>query len=90
MRVNGRTLRPATLAERRLLSAFGQSDLRVPRGMNAFVAARRLGRLARYAGPDGEFLRHLLTIQKKPFVPEPSPAPDQAEPVELDAHARAA
>jgi hypothetical protein len=40
MRVNGRTLRPSTLAERRLLSAFGQSDLRVPRGMNAFVAAR--------------------------------------------------
>ena len=89
MRVNGRTLRPTTLAERRLLAAFGHSDLRVPRGCNAFVAARRLSRLARYQGPDGEFLRHLLAIQSKPVVPEPNPAPDHAEPLELE-HARAA
>jgi len=81
MRVNGRLLRPATLAERRLLSAFGLSDLRVPRGCNAFVAARRLGRLARYQGPDGEFFRELVRTQHKAVPPTPDPEPDTTEPV---------
>lgn len=84
MRVNGRTLRASTLAERRLLSAFGLNELRVPRGCNAFVAARRIGRLARYAGPDGEFMRQLLARQQCPAAPEPSPGLDHAEPVEFD------
>jgi hypothetical protein len=84
MRVNGRLLRPATLAERRLLSAFGCTELRVPRGTNAFVAARRLGRLARYTGPDGEFMRELLGKQHGPAAPEPSPGLDHPELEELD------
>ena len=84
MRVNGRILRASTLAERRLLSAFGLNQLRVPRGTNAFVAARRIGRLARYQGPDGEFMRQLIGRQHGPAGPEPSPGIDHTEPEEFD------
>jgi hypothetical protein len=84
MRVNGRILRASTLAEWRLLSAFGVTDLRVPRGTNAFVAARRLGRLARYQGPDGGFMGLLLGRQPGPAAPEPSPGLDHTELAEID------
>lgn len=48
MRINGRILRPATLAERRLLLSLGSSFYRVPRSENPFIVARRLRRLARF------------------------------------------
>lgn len=47
MRINGRVLRPSTLAERRLLlTTFGTAIFRVPRSMNPFSVARRMRRLA--------------------------------------------
>lgn len=46
MRINGRILRPATLAERRLLLSLGCVFLRVPRALNPFILARRLRRAA--------------------------------------------
>ena len=42
MRINGRLLRPSTLAERRLmLGHFGTDCIRVPRTLNPFAVARR-------------------------------------------------
>ena len=37
MRINGRTLRPSTLAERRIMFSLGIPSIRVPRGTNPFV-----------------------------------------------------
>ena len=79
MRINGRTLRPSTLAERRIMFALGIPSIRVPRGTNPFVVARRLGRLARCQNPDGEFVRQ---VAKKSVFPKPSPEPDTSEPIE--------
>jgi hypothetical protein len=80
MRINGRTLRPSTLAERRIMRSFGISNIRVPRGTNPFVVARRLGRLARCQNPDGEFMRQVMG-KVKPIIPRQSPGPDTSEPM---------
>ena len=86
MRVNGRTLRPSTLAERRLLISLGTSALRVPRNMNPFTVARRLRRAAKGITPDHDFARDLATRMKKNpgDVPVPSPDLDRPEPVVPD------
>ena len=86
MRVNGRTLRPSTLAERRLLISLGTTALRVPRNMNPFTVARRLRRAAKGVTPDHEFARDLAAkMQKNPGdVPHPSPDVDQPEPIQPD------
>jgi hypothetical protein len=61
MRVNGRVLRPSNLAERRVLAALGVESLRVPRGVNPYIVARKVTRLGKLTGPDGDFLRALVT-----------------------------
>jgi hypothetical protein len=84
MRINGRTLRPSTLAERRLLLSLGTDVLRVPRDMNPFTVARRLGRAARGQSPDHDFARELAANKMKKKhgeVPLPSPDLDLPEPV---------
>lgn len=84
MRVNGRTLRPSTLAERRLLISLGTDALRVPRNMNPFTVARRLRRAAKGVTPDHDFARDLAGRMKKKNpgdVPGPSPDIDRPEPV---------
>jgi hypothetical protein len=84
MRVNGRTLRPSTLAERRLLISLGTDVLRVPRNMNPFTVARRLRRAAKGVTPDHDFARELVAKTKRVQpgdVPVPSPDLDQPEPV---------
>lgn len=73
MRVNGRTLRPSTLAERRLLLSVGLTSIRVPRSQNPFAVARRLARLA----TQPEELRKLTTTDRPPRpCPFPIPTPD--------------
>lgn len=84
MRINGRTLRPSTLAERRLLLSLGTDALRVPRDMNPFTVARRLRRAARGQSPDQDFARELAASKMKKKlgeVPLPSPDLDLPEPV---------
>jgi hypothetical protein len=81
MRICGRTLRPSTLAERRVLLALGFPTMRVPRGMNPFIVARRVGRLAKGHTDDHVFLRELVHAQHKATPPSPQPEPDTTEPV---------
>lgn len=76
MRINGRTLRPSNLAERRLLLSLGTDAIRVPRNMNPFTVARRLRRAARGDSPDHDLARELARTTKKPFGDFPSPSPD--------------
>ncbi len=95
MRINGRTLRPSNLAERRLLLSFGTDALRVPRDMNPFTVARRLRRAARGNSPDHDFARGLAAKPRKNLgdVPIPSPDADLPEPALPDtarAHEEAA
>lgn len=97
MRVNGRTLRPSTLAERRLLLSLGVDSLRVPRKLNPFTVARRIRRLARSDSPEILSMRCLVHANKKKMpedMPRPSPDLDVPEPVEftpvVTAHAQAA
>lgn len=50
MRIHGRILRPATLAERRfLLGCLGVPFIRVARSQNPFIVARRLRQAVRTA-----------------------------------------
>jgi len=82
MRINGRTLRPSTLVERRFLLSLGVTEIRVPRNMNPFTAARRVRRAARCTTPDHVFAQALARRQKRPdAVPVPSPDVDRPEPV---------
>ena len=85
MRINGRTLRPTTLSERRLLLSLGLPELKVSRKHNPYIVARRLARAARGQTPDHEFL-HKVARMIPPFPPppvEPFPGPDHSEPVDL-------
>lgn len=76
MRINGRTLRPSDLEERRLmLSEFGTLSLRVPRGANPYLIARRLSRAAHNESPDLLFVRERLS-GRRPKTGEPHPSPD--------------
>lgn len=59
MRIAGRILRPATLAERRLLLTLGLSLVRIDRRANPFIVARKLRRAARNQEVTAE-LRALL------------------------------
>ena len=74
MRVTGRTVRPSTLAERRLLLALGIHELRVPRSKNPFAVARRLSRMA---NGEVEELKKLISPTRPP---RPRPSPDQPIP----------
>jgi hypothetical protein len=86
MRVNGRTLRYSNLAERRLFLSFGITELRVPRSVNPYTAARRISRAAKNCSQDVEFLRGLVTQVKGQALPVPSPDLDQPEPVVPEQH----
>jgi hypothetical protein len=68
MRIQGRTLRPSNLAERRLLLSLGSPALRVPRTANPCLIARRLERAARGDNPDVLFVCDILSRarQRKP------------------------
>jgi hypothetical protein len=62
----GRLIRASNLAERRLLLSIGIVVLRVPRGTNPYVVARRLERAARQEGDDIARLRELAVAPIRP------------------------
>lgn len=64
MRVNGRTIRYSTLAERRLMLSLGIDSLHVPRKLNPYSVARRLRRIASGQSRDLLFVRELIARQK--------------------------
>ena len=76
MRIRGRIIRPSNLAERRLLLTFGVPFIRVPRGTNPFIVARRARRLAQLRCADGEYLRQVI---EQMSAPQQSPGPDTCE-----------
>jgi hypothetical protein len=78
MRIRGRTLRPSTIAERRLLMTFGVDYIRVPRGTNPYVVARRFARAARHQTPDHLFVRDVIDRSRSWPAPKPSPEPDNS------------
>ena len=82
MRVNGRTLRPSTLAERRMLLAAGLTSVRVPRSQNPYAVARRLARLAQQPGE----LSKLTTDRPPRPFPFPIPLPDLEPPARPPVH----
>jgi hypothetical protein len=72
-RINGRIIRPSTLAERRLMFSLGLGTaLRVPRSANPYAVARKLKRLLN-VNPDADYLRRL---GKKKQVTVPPALPD--------------
>src|SRR5262249_54039181 len=83
MRVNGRLLRYETLAERRLFLSLGITELRVPRSVNPYTAARRISRAAKHGTPDMAFVKTLAVQAKRApdQIPVPSPDFDRPEPV---------
>jgi hypothetical protein len=67
MRITGRSLRPSTVAERRLmLSCLGTSVIKVPRRLNPYLIARRLSRVARDGALGIESVLALLTGASPP------------------------
>jgi len=60
MRIQGRLLRPSTLAERRILKALGTDVLRVPRKLNPFAVARHIRKIAAGTGGNLPELRAML------------------------------
>jgi len=94
MRINGRTLRPSTLAERRLLLSLGVDTIRVSRGMNPYAVARRIRRVVRAQSEDMLVLSGLVQAMKNKKIPEaprPSPDLDLPEPIApIDIHEQAA
>jgi hypothetical protein len=79
MKITGRTLRPTTMAERRMLLSLGVSNVRVPRHMNPYAVGRRMSRLARGESPDADLLRKLVARAKAPKPFEPSPGADSPD-----------
>ena len=78
MRVCGRSLRPSTLAKRRLLLGhFGTSFIRVPRTQNPYAVARKIRRAVMNA--ELSFLSELVRRSKKYTAPPVSPDVDVPE-----------
>lgn len=75
MRVNGRLLRPSTLAERRIMKALGLDFIRVPRSKNPFAVARQLTRVAKGAVPELQIIKEILEEDRlrRPRIPLPDP-----------------
>lgn len=73
MRIQGRTLHPATLAERRVVKSLDHDMLRVRRGINPFVVARQVRKIALGLGGDLPALKALL---KRNAPPVPVELPD--------------
>lgn len=81
MRVNGRLLRPSTLAERRVMKSLGIDYLRCPRTENPYALARRIKRASRPT-EDTLFVRDIATRMKpvvRPAQPGPTPDADTTE-----------
>lgn len=72
MRIQGRLLRPSTLAERRVMFSLGlPAIIRVPRSENPFSVARRLRRLALHLSADADQLRRLARkVARSPVPPQ--------------------
>jgi hypothetical protein len=79
-RITGRTIRPSTLAERRLLLSLGTPVLRVPRQHNPYLVARRVARAARGETPDLLFLSDVASY-KLAHPMRTVPKPDTTAPI---------
>lgn len=78
MRIQGRHLRPSTLAERRVLKSLGVDVLRVPRRLNPFAVARQIRQLAGGSG-DWLKLRESLRLPRPTFeLPDSTSEPTDA------------
>ena len=66
MRIQGRTLRPSNLSERRVLKMLGVDALRVPRRLNPFAVARHVKKLAAGMGGDLPALRASMKKVERP------------------------
>jgi hypothetical protein len=75
MRIQGRLLRPSSLAERRVLKSLGLDSLRVPRRLNPFAVARQVKKVALGTGGDLPALRTLLAKSARPTVDLPDSIP---------------
>jgi hypothetical protein len=75
MRIQGRLLRPSSLAERRVLKSLGLDSLRVPRRLNPFAVARQVKKVALGTGGDLPALRTLLAKSARPVVDLPDSIP---------------
>ena len=75
MRINGRLLRPSSLAERRTMLSLGlTTTFRCPRSENPYAVARRLRRLAEGKSTDAEYIRRIGQQKMRP--PSPGQLPD--------------
>ena len=75
MRINGRLLRPSSLAERRTMLSLGlTTTFRCPRSENPYAVARRLRRLAEGKNTDADHFRRLAA--KKTPMTSPAELPD--------------
>jgi len=81
MRIVGRTLRPSSLQERRVFISLGTDSVRVPRGMNPYVVARSVRRLAMSEPAELVMLRSLVRKTKRTPIFEPTPDIDTPEPI---------
>ena len=71
MRINGRLLRPSSLAERRTMLQLGLTTaFRCPRSENPFSLARKVRRLAENKSADADHLRR-LAAKKRPMTSPP-------------------
>jgi hypothetical protein len=75
MRINGRVLRPSSLAERRLFHSLGTDSIRVPRSMNPYAVARSARRLVVQEPKELVLLRQLVQRSRSRTF-EPSPGVD--------------
>jgi hypothetical protein len=71
MRINGRLLRPSSLAERRTMLSLGlTTTFRCPRTENPYAVARRLRRLAEGKNTDADYLRGIGQRKRPTSSPE--------------------
>jgi hypothetical protein len=71
-RIQGRTIRPSTLSERRVLLSLGVDSvlgMRVPRSKNPYQVARVIKRLADGINPDAALLRKIIETNKSKSAP---------------------
>lgn len=74
MRINGRLLRPSSLAERRIMLSLGlTTTFRCPRSENPYAFARRLRRLAEGKNTDAEYIRRIRLQKSPPTTPPQLP-----------------
>lgn len=74
MRIQGRFLRPSTLAERRVLKGLGLDFIRVPRRFNPYAIARIVRRIS-FGTADTQKLKSMLRPREcTPPVNPPQPA----------------